>query len=302
MPSEIIFTSGSTEACAIALNSMAMAGCRMHFSPIEHHAASELSPVTCAASYHTLMIRNGYVRMVANNETGELLSVPVKEDCGDLTFRDSTTALGHTEVDVKTLGADYMAGAAHKFGGVPGAGFLWVKDGAPIYPLWKGGGQEGGYRGGTENLPAICSMAAAMKWQTEHMTENRRNERKMVEHLITLLGREAEDRHDKMFFQINTEFPCISPILNLSFPGVEGSALVAMLSSKGVAVSAGAACSTGNNEPSKVLMAKFNDEERARSAIRISFSHENTMEEVEEFVKILAECVDFLRSFSTTKM
>ena len=152
----------------------------------------------------------------------------------------------------------------------------------------SGGGQERGFRAGTESVALACAMAEALEWKCLHMDE--------------IFGR-IEDLWLEMATQLYPFKPvlfncvknCSPYILNVSFPGVEGSALALMLSKRGVMVSTGAACTTGDNAPSHVLMAMYGDEARARSAIRISFSWDTTPSDVATAAEKIVECVNFLR-------
>lgn len=291
-PNEIYFTSGATESCGIALTSMAMAGCYICFSPYEHHAATDVPFVAEKAAYNLPLKANGYVQMLAQNETGEIFSMPeLDEDERALVFTDATAAAGHIPLYVRKIKADYMAFTAHKFGGVPGAAVLFVRDGAPIYPLYYGGGQEKGKRSGTENVPAICAMAAALEWQMDHMEENTQKLAAMRQLLFQSLSRIQDHKWNT---PLNS--PCVPHILNISFDGVDAHALAMLLSKEGVMISPGAACSNGLHEPSHVIMSMYHDEDRARSAVRLSLSHENTPDECVEAAGKITEAVKYLRS------
>ncbi len=322
-PEQIIFTSGSTEACNIAINSMPAAFRRC--SPYEHHAvldggdffskmdvsadlasvADEAATITRFQYEASQYLRNSLTvlrdlrmvamaQMLANNETGEIYTLPKKQNLGDipdLVFSDLTAACGHIPLSVSALDIDFGAFGSHKFGGVPGAGVLYAKDPSILSPLIRGGGQERGMRSGTENVPAICAMAAALEWQTEHMAENTAKLSKLSEIMQTELS-----KIDGILWNTPLDKPRLPHILNASFPGVNARALALLLSKEGVMVSPGAACSNGKSEPSHVIMSMFHDEARARSAIRISFSHENTEIEVSEAAEKIKNAVAYLRS------
>jgi cysteine desulfurase len=221
--------------------------------------------------------------MLANNETGERFEMPRREHANDLIFTDATAAMGHMDIDVKRLNVDMLAAGGHKFGAPCGIGFLYARHGIEVH------------RSGTPPVALACSMASALEWQTEHMvlnTETVSQKRNDLEWLLT-------NRFGGERILINTPPKNRLPhILNVSFDGVDGKALALMLSHCGVMVSAGAACTSGDNAPSHVLMAMYHDEARARSAIRISLSHENTVSECEQAAKIIAECVEQLRAIS----
>ncbi len=285
-PKEIYFTSGATESATLVMKSLYHAGYSVTASPFEHHAISENIP-----NYESE--HRAYAQMFANNETGEIMNKPLDTSPFSYYVVDATSALGHTPVDVQKYKNQYTFGGAHKFGGVPGAGFLYARTGSPLIPMIKGGGQERGMRSGTENVPAICAMASALEWQVEHMDENTTHVATLRQMMFQMLSRIPEHKW-------NTPFgtPCVPHILNISFDGVDAHALALLLSKEGVMVSAGAACSNGLREPSHVIMAMYNDESRARSAIRISFSHENTADEIVEAGKKIEEAVKYLRSLT----
>lgn len=281
----------ATAAAQTAIYSCYAAGYAGQRNATEHHSILERTYIQRFVMQNTAATGRFFIaQMLANNETGEIYGKP--ELCkGDLWLCDATAALGHIPVDVEQLGCDYLVGDALKFGGVPGAAFLYVRPGAPFFPLIEGG---------TPPVALACAMAAALKWHTEHMDENRARIELLRETMISSLLAQMD------ILRVNSWIINISPeaeekslllphILNVSFDGVDGKALALMLSKRGVMVSAGAACTSGNNEPSHVLMAMYGDENRTRSAIRISLSHENTAEECEQAAKIIAECVQTLR-------
>lgn len=324
-PEEVYFTSTATEAAATASRSIFNANCAekecdhkwyvMECSPYEHHAITgnaftrkKIKEVLNVGAQ--IMIRGRSVepkllpsmtaisQMLANNETGELFRFPAGTDTTGapnihLWLCDATAAVGHIPVSFKNLGCDYLLADGIKFGSVPGAAFLIAKKGVPLSPLIRGGGQERGMRSGTENLPAICAMAAALEWQTEHMEENTQHVSALRQMLFQILSRIPDHKWNTPF-----EKPCVPHILNISFDGVDAHALAMLLSRDGVMVSPGAACSNGLNEPSHVIMAMFHDEARARSAVRISLSHQNTADEIAEAGQKITEAVSYLRSLS----
>ena len=281
----ITFTSTATEAAALALHSLAEARYNVRLSEVEHHAITE--------NFHEVQYGGVAVaKMLAQNETGEIFPPPDNEH-GTYWLCDATAAVGHIPVSFRDLGCDYLIADAIKFGGVPGAAFLISKKDAPLYPLIRGGGQERGMRSGTENVPAICAMAAALQWQSEHIKETS----EMVGALRDMLMQKLSEIKNHRW---NTPFhrPRLPHILNISFDGVDAKALALLLSKDGVMVSPGAACSNGLDEPSHIIMAMFNDEARARSAIRISLSHENTIDECAEASEKIKDAVEYLRGLS----
>ena len=296
---EIYFTSGSTESCNIAMNTLVQMCESVFRSPYEHHAVHENFNSAIIKNYYlivhgdTAQFERGYAQMLVCNETGEIFDMPNRVNPTDFIFSDLTAAVGHFPVNVKQFGIDYGAFSGHKFGGVLGAGVLYVQKHCPHVYMISGGGQERGMRAGTENVPAICAMAAALEWHTERMEQ----ETAYIAHLRDLFLDCLDN--SGIAFTVNTPLDkCIPHILNVSFPGCEGTALSLLMSERGVMCSAGAACSNGLNEPSHVLMAMFNDEARARSALRFSFSHDNKDMEIIKSVMILAEEVKKLSALS----
>ena len=282
----LFFTSTATEAAALVMKSLDKGCVSVIPSVYEHHAVTE----NICPPLHTKLAR---AHMLSQNETGQLFQSPKSFQGCQYSVVDATAAVGHIPVSFKTLGCDYLIADALKFGGVPGAAFLIAKKGAPLSPLIRGGGQERGMRSGTENVPAICAMAAALAWQVEHMNENHEKLAQMEEYLYDTLSEIPDHKW-------NTDFtkPHLPHILNISFMGVDAHALALLLSKDGVMVSPGAACSNGLHEPSHVIMAMFHDEARARSAIRISFSHENTQEEICEAAEKIKNAVAYLRAIA----
>ena len=279
-PSEVYFVSTATEGLAWALDSMYLAGVEVVLNQMEHHSVSENRKPLYSPVKHPICI----CRMLVNNEVG---SINEKPEGYDYWLCDATAAVGHMQVHFES---DVLVADGLKFGGVPGAAFLLAKDNVPLTPMFRGGGQERGMRAGTENVPAICAMAAALKWQCENMERNLLH--------VTRLRAEMLNRLKGADYLVNAMGETSPYILNISFLGIENGALALMLSNRGVMVSTGAACTTGDNAPSHVLMAMYGDEERARSAIRISFSHDTTEDEVRIAASEIVECVELLKEMS----
>ena len=277
----------ATAAAQNAIYSLTAAGYGVCRYDTEHHSVLAPTFIEQETSKHRGTNGIAYCRMLSNNETGETFE-SLRLDKGQYWVCDATAAMGHIPVNVKKLGCHYLIGDALKFGGVPGCAFVWVSDGAPFTPLVEGG---------TPSVGLICAMAAALEWHVEHMAENTEHIKALREIFVKSFQKACLDYGN--YGLVNGDWESserqLPHILNVSFEGVDGKALALMCSKRGVMVSAGAACTSGNNEPSHVLMAMFHDEQRARSAIRISLSHENTPEECEQAAKIIAECVKTLR-------
>ena len=281
-PEQIHFFPAATAAAQTAIYSLTAAGYGVVRYDTEHHAVLNSTYIERETAQSRGANGIAYARMLANNETGEIYAPPEREP-GMPWLCDATAAVGHIPVTVEQLGCTYLIADAMKFGGVPGAAFLYVAPGAPFFPMIEGG---------TPSVALIAAMAAALEWQTEHMRENTIRMNSLRFGMINELLEISDSTLNTPYESAET----IPHIINRSLPGVDGKALALLLSKEGVCVSAGAACTTGNNAPSHVLMAMYHDETRARSAIRISLSHENTAAECEQAAKKIAECVAHLRA------
>lgn len=286
LPEEVHFVSCASEAAAWALDTMDCCCESVCVSEYEHHCVRDFfkrGPTPESQYFQYGWHENGIAQMLVNNETGQIFQIPQKEK-GELLFVDATAAIGHLSVNFNKLGADYLIGDALKFGGVPGCGFLIVKEGAPL--SW--------HHEGTPPVSLICAMAAALKWQTERIGEHA--------HYIRGLNVRMRDGLGAGFTttlpDINVgNIEAVSPyILSGRFDGVPAEALVAAASAHGVCISAGSACSTGKLEASPALLASGITERQAMQTIRISFSFGNTFAEIDEAGKIIRECAMALKS------
>jgi cysteine desulfurase len=233
--------------------------------------------------------------MLANNEIGTIQDIKkiseIVHKYNGVIHCDAVQAFLHTEIDVKDLGIDMMSTSFHKFGGFKNCGFLYIKNGIDLSPLIHGGSQFNGRRSGTENIPGIYALGN----QVERMSRKPYPDRKVVNYLFNKIYDSFINTFD---FWYNGE---ISPmasspnILSLTFNGINAEALITLLEINGVTVSAGSACCTGNKEPSRVLKAIGLTDEQAFHTIRISLGKDTTIEECDEFVKILGECLKSLK-------
>ena len=232
--------------------------------------------------------------MFVNNEIGTVQPIAeIGKICREkhVWFHtDAVQAVGHLPIDLKELKVDFLTMSAHKFGGIKGTGTLYARNTAPVKSLILGGAQERGRRAGTENMPGICAMAAALEEACQNMQER-------SAHIIRL--------RDALFKSLicipgatPNGMPCgkhATGIMNVSFDGIEGETLALMLDAKGISVSTGSACTSGDLEPSHVLTAMGVSRKSAYSAIRFSLSHENTIAEVHTIIRTVGECVERLR-------
>jgi cysteine desulfurase len=324
-PSEIIFTSGATESNNLALSGVMWAarfrnpeGPTPHLivSAIEHHAVLHPAEMLERQGFHVSVApvgANGFVDpsaveaairpetvlisvMLANNEVGAIQPVEqisaIARTHGVLMHTDAVQAAGAQSIDVQELGVDLLSLSAHKFSGPKGIGLLYVRKGTAIEWMQLGGGQESGRRGGTENVPYIVGFGAAIQRAEANRERSASQIGALRDRLWHGIQREVPD------VQLNgpDDFSRRLPNnLNVSFPGVQGETMLLALDMMGVAASAGSACTTGNSEPSHVLLAMGQTEERARSSIRFSLGRMTTEEDIDEVVEIIAETVDRVR-------
>lgn len=316
---EIYFTAGGSESDNQAIMSAVKFGAhkgknKLITTAIEHHAVLHPMQRLAREGFEVLFTsvgQNGIVSvadfektvdkncalvsvMAANNEIGTLQ--PVDEigalcrERGVLFHTDAVQAVGH--VPVTTKNCDYLALSAHKFGGPKGVGVLFARKGAPLYPLVEGGAQERNKRAGTEDLPAIAAMTAALEEAVSHQSENAVRVRAMRERLIDGLLKVPHsalngDREKRL-----------AGNANLCFEACEGEALILYLDDLGVAVSSGSACTSGSLDPSHVLLAIGRKHEIAHGSLRFSLDESNTDEEIDYLLKVVPEVVARVRSMS----
>ena len=295
LPAQVVFASGATEANALALR-----GCgrrRVLVAASEHESvlravdAPELLPVDedgrvrpddLSAALGTEDDDAVVSVMLANNETGILQDIPALAACaasaGALFHCDAVQAPGRIPVDFDALGVDLLSLSAHKVGGPKGVGALVMRDGLALTPMIRGGGQERGLRGGTENLTGIAGFGAAARLARERLGK--------ADILAALRDRlETEARAAvAAAVVIGADMPRLPNTSCIAVPGLSAETQVMALDLAGVAVSAGSACSSGKVKISHVLLAMGLDEEIARSAIRVSLGPETTEADVDAFL------------------
>ena len=318
---EVYFTSGGTEADNMAIRTAAALGARKGKKHIistafEHHAVlhtlkrleKEGFEVTLLDVKDTHNITADQVKaalredtclvtcMYANNEIGSVLPIreigAVCKEAGVVFHTDAVQAVGHLPIDVKKDNIDMLSLSGHKFHGPRGVGVLYIRRGIPPVNLIEGGGQERGKRPGTENLPGIVGMAAALDEAVAHMEENTGKVTALRDKLIEGLG--------KIPHCVLNGDPVNRLPNNVSFcfEGIEGEALLLLLDAKGVAGSSGSACTSGSLDPSHVLLAIGRPHEIAHGSLRLSLCHENTMEEMDHILKVVPKVVEYLRKMS----
>lgn len=317
-PKEVFFTSGGSEADNQALISAAALGkkqdkCHIVSTAMEHHAILHTLEALENQGFTVTLLRpqaDGIVTatqvaeaitdttclvsvMYANNETGAIQ--PIREigalcrKRGVLFHTDAVQAAGHLTIDVQRDNIDMLSLSAHKFHGPKGIGLLFAKSNIQLTSLIRGGGQERGKRAGTENLPGIIGLAAALKDAQENMQANTA----YITGLRDAL-RNGLDKIDGASFNGSREH-CLPGTVNYSFRGVNGEALLSLLSNEGICCSSGSACSAGSLEPSHVLLALGLSHETAQSALRFSLCEYNTMDEVQTIITKVTEAVNRLR-------
>ena len=319
-PSEIVFTSGGTEGDNLAIAGLTNPGDHIITSGIEHHAVllacKHLEEAGCEVTFLPVdgrgLIDPGDVRralrpntklisiMLANNETGVLQPV---EEIGriaaeaDVYFHtDAVQAAGKIRLDVKQIGCDALSISGHKMHAPQGVGALYVRKGTKIQPLFFGGRHERSRRAGTENVPGIVGLGRAAELAMQSF--DRGDDQKMsalrdrLEHGI--LGQVEDARVN------GAGAPRVPNTSSIYFDHIEGESMVISLDLKGLAVSTGAACSSGAIEPSHVLVAMGLRADRARASIRFSLGKQNTEEEIDIALALVPETIARLRELSPT--
>ena len=232
--------------------------------------------------------------MFANNEIGTVQ--PIKQIAeivhihDGILHVDAVQAFGQIPINVKEMEIDMMSVSFHKFGGFKNCGFLYVNEGIELIPLIHGGHQFNGRRAGTENVPMIYAMGN----QVERMSKQKYQSYKLIDYLFNEIDELSRDLN--IGGKLNgDEFRRLPNNLSLTFRGINAEALITLLDMKGVQVSAGSACCSGDKHPSRVLKAIGLSNEEAFSTIRISLGKDTTKEECDEFVRILGECLESLK-------
>ncbi len=322
--SEIVFTSGGTEANNTAVKGVALAlknfGKHVIVGATEHHSvlhpAEQLErmgwevtviPVNRQGQIDSLQVAQA-VRsdttivsiMLANNEIGTIqdiavISEAVKRSANDKKatvsiHSDAVQAVGKLPIDVSTLGVDMLSFSGHKVGGPKGVGALYIKRGTPLEPLLQGGGQERQRRSGTENVPGIVGMGEAFRLAQSERLQFCENTKRLSEKLRKgILS--SIDR-----VEVNSDMNGLPNIQNFSFFGLAGEHVLVSLDLEGVCASSGSACSSASVEPSHVLLALGMDAEEAVSSVRFSLGRDTTEEDVSRVIAVLPGIVKKLRS------
>ena len=320
-PREVTFTSGGSEADNQAILSAAAIGIKSGKKHIistafEHHAVLHTLKKLEQEGFEVTLLdvhENGLVTpsqvedairedtclvtvMYANNEIGTIQPIQqigaVCEKRGVLFHVDAVQAIGHIPVNVVEDQIDMLSASAHKFHGPKGVGFLYAKKGIRLSNLIEGGAQERGKRAGTENVPGIASMAAALKEADEKRDVNAAHLTKMRDRLIDGLKKIP---HSALNGDPVHRLP---GNVNFCFEGIEGESLLLLLDDRGICASSGSACTSGSLDPSHVLLAIGRVHDVAHGSLRLSIGEEITEEEVDSIIRTVGEVVEYLRSFS----
>ena len=320
-PREIIFTSGGSESDNQALLTAAINGRKngkTHIisSAFEHHAILHTLNKLEKNGFEITLLpvhENGIVRteeleaairddtclvtiMTANNEIGTIQPIAeIGEICkkhGVIFHTDAVQAVGHIPLDVKAQNIDMLSASAHKFHGPKGTGFLYVRKGIILQNLIEGGAQERGKRAGTENLPGIMAMTAALKEAADNMERNSAHMSEIRDYLISGL---SEIPHSALNGDALKRLP---GNVNFSFEGIEGEGILLLLDQMGISASSGSACTSGALDPSHVLLAIGRIHDVAHGSLRLSIGEDITGEEADYIIASVKKVVAHLRSFS----
>lgn len=303
-PEQVIFTSSATESCRLAISHILRNGQDVFCSDQEHEAVYNMVP----AYYGKTGKNSVYVHLHTNNETGFIYDLKNPKRW-NLRFSDCTAAMGKYPLNYKSDGIDYIAGGGHKFGAPVGVGVLIAKNPEKIYEL---------EHFATPSVALAAAFSQALWFRTQHLAEFAEMAGRLHDRLIDGMMNEIPDAKLNGSAYHGNEASQSPYIANISFPGVENTALVLRLSSENVMVSGGAACSSGDHKPSRVLLASGYPEERARSAVRFSFDYtlrlpmdeyqpsfgaeqEKDFAKIDEAVKKTAKCVKELRNLCPTR-
>ena len=320
-PREIYLTAGGSEADNQAIRSAALAGKKKgktHIisSAFEHHAVLHTLNTLKLEGFDVTLLpvhENGIVIpaeveaairpdtclvtiMYANNEIGTIQ--PIREigavcRAHNVLFHtDAVQAVGPLAIDVQAENIDYLSASSHKFHGPKGVGFLYARKGVPLTSLIDGGAQERGRRAGTENVPGIVGMAAALK---ETVAERESENARLTVLRDRLIAGLSEIPHSALNGDAEKRLP---GNVNFCFEGIEGESLLLLLDEKGISASSGSACTSGSLDPSHVLLAIGRIHDVAHGSLRLSLGRENTPEDVEYIIPAVKDVVTYLRGFS----
>lgn len=318
---EIYFTSGGTESDNWAIKGIAESyknkGNHIITSSVEHHAVLHTCQYLESKGYEVTYLpvdEYGQVNpddvakaikdttilisiMYANNEIGTIQPIEeigrIAKEKGIIFHTDAVQAVGHIPIDVHKANVDLLSLSGHKFHGPKGVGALFVRKGVKIKPILHGGAQERNRRGGTENVPAIVGLAAALELAINEMEENNKKMLELRDYIINGIMDKID--HVKLNGHPTNRLP---NNINFTFDFIEGESLLLLLDMKGIYGSSGSACTSGSLDPSHVLLAIGLPHERAHGSLRITIGDENTKKEADYFLEVLPPIVQRLRDMS----
>lgn len=321
-PSEIIFTSGGSEANNTVME--IFRGQKVAVSSIEHPSVIEAAKSRAQEVTLLPVDKDGRVQtenipddaalvsvMLANNELGTVEPVTEIVKCckkhNILMHSDATQALGKIHIDVKELGVDYLTISAHKIGGPIGVGALYVRKGAPFESLIKGGHQENGRRAGTTNTAAIAGFGAAAQWCLQNQSWEKwqavaKLRNLLCQRILTEVPYSSCNGFARCVYAQDGTPNTLPNILNMSFQAAEGESIQLYLDIEGIIISTGSACAAGDLQPSHVIMATCGDAEVAHSSIRFSLGLDTTKNDIEQVMQVLLGIVARLQGISTVKI
>lgn len=318
---EITFTSGGSEADNQAIISAARIGERKGKKHIistafEHHAVLHTLKKLEKEGFEVTLLDVGSTGtvtpqqvadairedtclvtiMYANNEIGSILPIPeigkVCHEKGVLFHTDAVQAAGHLHINVKEQNIDMLSLSGHKFHGPKGVGVLYARQGIPLTNIIEGGAQERGKRAGTENIPGIMGLAAALEESCGHIDEDTVRLTKLRDKLIAGLSKIP---HSALNGDPVHRLPSN---VNFCFEGIEGESLLLLLDAAGICASSGSACTSGSLDPSHVLLAIGRPHEVAHGSLRLSLCHDTTEEQVDYILEKVPGIVAYLRNMS----
>lgn len=271
------------------LGQLEQEGFRVTYLPVNKTGHVELEQVKEALTDETILVSIMHV----NNEIGTVQPIEqigrfLKEYPKILFHVDAVQSIGKLPISLEEWGIDLLSGSSHKLRGPKGVGYLYVREGISLYPLFTGGSQEGGYRPGTQNVPGIVASAKALRMSFESMTERQKRMTALKKQLIQIIEEIPE-------LKLNGSEPAASHIVHFSYPGMKPEVIIHMLEQHGIMASTKSACSSKDDKPSRVLLAIGASREQATGGVRISFGDEHEERDITELGAALKHIVKQLK-------
>lgn len=271
------------------LGQLEQEGFRVTYLPVNKTGHVELEQVKEALTDETILVSIMHV----NNEIGTVQPIEqigrfLKEYPKILFHVDAVQSIGKLPISLEEWGIEMLSGSSHKLRGPKGVGYLYIREGISLYPLFTGGSQEGGYRPGTQNVPGIVASAKALRMSFESMTERQKRMTGLKKQLIQIIEEIPE-------LKLNGSEPAASHIVHFSYPGMKPEVIIHMLEQHGIMASTKSACSSKNDKPSRVLLAIGASREQATGGVRISFGDEHEERDITELGAALKHIVKQLK-------